>query len=490
MLKSQSSSSNILKNKGLQQMKKGISLWIVTLLIASGSFVLGQNEKNLKNWHKEEVNHIITKAEAAEYRKLKKEEDWEFYINLFWAKRDPTPNTEKNEFKEEYYQRLAHVENTFRYGYNKGTKTEQGKIYLYFGQAKILQQSPSVQASQSLQSDEMWFYPSQPWMKLPKDSYSVVFSHDGVGYAINHTQTNNRVIQAIYKYPETILLYPDLKELPDYTEITTFDPASFEGELIEKVQAADQDIVLVPFEKKTLFIKAENSSSYLTFQYKISPTEDMDTSKNVIFFGKIESETFSFFFRKEKVLVSEQDFFVSHLGFPVPAGDYTLYSGFYTQDKQIYSVKTEKIIVPDFWDQSLTLSSILASTQVQERVKREANEEHDFFTVGAYSLLPQYRQDYGKDDFLNIFYYIYNMALDEKEECSLTIEFELQYGEQKFQLNSQKRQKKVGAGAVLPEGTRIPVSAIPAAGDYILIIKVIDELAQKEAIQTLSFTVL
>jgi len=470
-------------------MKKGIFIWAIILLMVSGSFVLGQNEKKLKNWHKEEVNHIITKAEAGEYKKLKNVEDQELYIELFWAKRDPTPSTKKNEFKEEYYQRFVHVEEAFLYGYNKGTKTEQGKIYLYFGQAKIVQQSPSAQSSQRLQSDEVWFYPSQPWMKLPKTSFSIVFSHDGVGYAINHTLTENRVIQAIYKYSETILLYPDLKELPDYTEVSTFNPTSFEGELIEKVQTGDLDIILVPFEKKTLFIKAENSSSYLTFQYKITPTEDMDTSKNVVFFGKIESETFSFSFRKEKPLIPEQDFFVSHLGFPVPAGDYTLYSGFYTQDKQIYSIKSEKIIVPDFWDQSLALSSILASTQVQERVQRGAGEEHDFFTVGAYSLFPYYSQAYGKDDFLNIFYYIYNMALDEKEECSLTIEFELQYGEQKFQLNSQNRQKKVGAGSILPEGTRIPVSALPAAGDYVLVVRVTDELTKKVATQTLNFTV-
>ncbi len=471
-------------------MKKGIFFLAVILLMAAGSFALGQNEKKLKNWHKEKVNHIITKPEAAEFRKLKKEEDRELFIQLFWAKRDPTPNTKKNEFKEKYYLRLAHVEETFRYGYNKGSRTEQGKIYLYFGQAKILQQSPSTQASQRLQTDEVWLYPSQPWMKLPKDFYSIVFSHDGVGFTINNTLTSNRVMQAIYKYPETILLYPDLKELPDYTGISTFEPTPFERELLEKVQIEGLEMSLIPFEKKALFIKAENSSSYLTFQYKISPTEDMDTTKNIIFFGKIESETFSFSFRREKPLVSEQDFFVSHLGFPVPAGDYTLYSGFYTQDKQIYSVKTEKITVPDFWGQSLALSSILASTQVQERVKRETGEEHDFFTVGVYSLTPQYRQAYGKDDFLNIFYYVYNMALDEKEECSLTIEFEFQYGEQKFPLDPQKRQQKVGAGSVYPEGTRFPVSALPAAGDYVLVVRVTDELTKNVATQTLSFTVL
>lgn len=474
-------------------MIKRISFCAAIYIMTFGSFVLAQSEKILKNWHKEEVIHIITKAESNEYKKLKNEEDQKLYIDLFWAKRDPTPNTRKNEFKELYYQRLAYAEKAFLYGLNRGTKTEQGKIYLYFGQAKIVQQSPSSQLSQRLQSDEVWFYPSQPWMKLPKTSFSIVFSYDGVGYAINHTLTENRVIQAIYKYSETILLNPDLKALPDYLDSTTFDPTSFEGELLKIIRNTDtasgQDLVLLPFEKKAQFIKAENSNSYLTFQYKISPPEDMDTSENVIFFGKIESETFSFSFRKELPLVAEQDFFVSHLGFPVPAGDYTLYSGLYTQDKQFHSIKSEKITVPDFWDESLALSSILASTEVQERVQRDGSEEHDFFTFGAYSLTPRYIQDYGKEDFLNVFYYIYNMTLDEKEECSLTIEFELQYGEQKFQLNPQKRQKKVGVGSVIPEGTRIPVSAIPATGDYVLTIKVTDELAKKVATQSLNFVV-
>lgn len=470
-------------------MNKRFFLWIAAFLFTAGSMAVGQNVKNLRNWHREEVTHIITKSEAAEYRKLKKDEDRKNFIELFWAKRDPTPSTEKNEFREVYYARLAHVEKTFRYGYNTGSTTDQGKIYLYFGQARILQQSPSAQAAQSLQTDEVWLYPSQPWMNFPKDTYSVVFSHDGVGYTINHTKTDNRVIQAIYKYPETILLHPDLKEIPDYTEISAFEPGSFEAGLIEKVQTAEAETAFLPFENKALFIKAENSSSYMTFLIKIPPTGGLNADKNLFFFGKIESEAFSYSFRREKPLIVEQDYFMSHLGFPIPAGDYTLYLGFYSPDKEISSVKMEKITVPDFWNQSLALSSILASTQVQERVVRVSDEEHDFFTVGAYSLNPQYGQDYGKENFLNIFYYIYNMALDDKDMCSLTIEFEIQYGEQKFQLDPQKRQKKVAEGVILPEGTRIPVSALPAAGEYTLVIKVTDELAKKVATETLSFTV-
>jgi len=266
-------------------MKKGIFFLAVILLMAAGSFVLGQNEKKLKNWHKEEVNHIITKSEAAEFRKLKKEEDREFYTELFWAKRDPTPLTEKNEFKEEFYRRLAYVNKAFIYGYNRGAATDMGKVWLYFGQpARVFRQDPRV---------TIWVYPSQPWMDIPKDTFSfvftavesksvnreedrtrdIVFSMDRDGYVLNVQKTDSRSISAFYAYPKVIILHPDLKELPEYRKVISFSPGSFEGKLIQQVKSTQENIIQIPFEKKTIFTKAKNKSSYLTILVKIDPTE-------------------------------------------------------------------------------------------------------------------------------------------------------------------------------------------------------------------------
>ncbi len=453
----------------------------------------------------DEVNPIITDAEKAEFNKLKKEKEKEFFIKLFWAKRDPTPQTEKNELKEEYYKRLSHVKKAYIYGYKKGAETDMGKAYLYFGNPKVFHQSasspgidqtPPREDSPSMHTQrdfptQMWLYPTLPWMNIPKEGFHLVFSHDGVGYVLDREKTETRAMQAFYAYPEKILFFPDLKELPKRRKIITFSPDSFEGKLIQKLKSTQEDIVQIPFEKKAIFTKAENNSSYLTILLKIDPAEKKEIiEKKLNFFGRVESESYFYDFSEEKAPLKEKGYFISQVGLPLRPGAYKLYLGFYSPDKETYSIKVDNLEVPDFWTQELALSSLLVSSQVKEVIAKAKKEEFNVFSLGRYSLLPIYSHELSKEESLNIFYYIYNPALDENQNCSLTIKLGLQSGEKKFELNPQKRQKKVGEEGALLEGHQIPLSALPESGEYQLTIKVTDEIAKKTVSKKLKFILL
>jgi len=473
-----------------------ISIFLILLNLSA------KKKDKYEKWLKEEVNLIIADAEKTEFKKLKKEKDKEFFIKLFWAKRDPTPQTEKNEFKEEYYRRLSYVNKAFIFGYNRGSATDMGKIYLCFGQpAKVYRQDPRV---------IIWIYPTQPWMNLPKGTYSVVFSAvrtdwvnkeaertkeiasslDRDGYVINRSQTDFRVLEAFYSFPERVSLYPDLKKLPEWKKVVTFSPESFEGKLIQQVKTTQENIIQIPFEKEVLFIKAENESSYLTFLLKVDPGEKKEAvQKKLIFFGRLESEVHSSDFRQEMALTKEKDYFISQVGFPAMPGKYKLFYGFYAKDKNTYSIKMEQVEVPNFWSQELALSSLLASSQVQEVKVAKKKKEFDVFSLGRYTLFPRFSQEYTKDEFLNVFYYIYNVAVDENQNCSLLIELELRKGEKKFKMNPPKKQQKLKEGDALLEGTQIPLSALPESGEYELLVKVTDEVAKKTAMEKLRFSV-
>ncbi|NIO48031.1 MAG: GWxTD domain-containing protein [Candidatus Aminicenantes bacterium] len=453
----------------------------------------------------DEVNPIITDAEKAEFKELKKEKEKEFFTKLFWAKRDPTPQTEKNELKEEYYKRLSHVKKAYIYGYKKGAATDMGKAYLYFGKPKLFHakapvpgadQTPPRVDSPSMHTErefppQMWIYPTLPWMNIPKEGFNLIFSHDGLGYVLDREKTETRAMQAFYAYPEKILLFPDLKEIPKRRKIVTFSPESFEGKLIQKLKSAQEDIVQIPFEKKTIFTKAENESSYLTILLKIDTAEKKEIiEKKLNFFARVESESYFYDFSEEKAPIKEKDYFISQVGLPLRPGEYKLYLGFYSPDKKTYSIKADNIEVPDFWTQELAFSSLLASSQVQEVTAAAKKEEFDVFSLGRYSLLPLYGQEYTKEESLNIFYYIYNPAVDENQNCSLTIELELQLGEKKFNLNPQKIQRKVGEVRAILEGHQIPLSALPESGEYQLIVKVTDEITKKTVSKKLKFILL
>ena len=112
------------------------------------------------------------------------------------------------------------------------------------------------------------------------------------------------------------------------------------------------------------------------------------------------------------------------------------------------------------------------------------------FSIGRYLLEPRFIHEYSKDDFLNLFYYIYNMASDENQSCSLLIELELQKGEKRFQLNPQRKSLKIAETTTLVEGTRIPLSALPEPGEYELTVRVTDELANTSVSRKFQFKLL
>lgn len=451
---------------------------------------LEAKKKDLYEKWLKDVAAIITDSEKEEYRRLKKDRDKEDFIQLFWARRDPTPQTEKNEFREEYFERLSYVEKSFLYGYKKGAETDMGKVYLYFGKPRVLHLSPVATGAEQPFPPEIWIYPTQPWMNIPQDTFSFVFTHDGMGYVLDRTRTDNRAMQAFFSYPERALLHPELKELSELRKVVSLSPDSFEGTLIDQVRTTEQDIVQIPFEYTAIFTKAENLSSYLTFLLKLEPGDKLETlPPTLILFGRAESESRGYDFRQEKALLKENGHSLSWAGLPLLPGKYTVFLGLSTPDSSVYSLKREVVTVPNFWTSELAMSSFLATFEVREEKTPQKKEGYDVFSLGPYSLTPHFSQEYSRDQSLNIFYYIYNMAADDNQNCSLLIAMELAWGEQRLQLNPQRRNRHVDEEAVLLEGTQIPLSALPGSGAYELTIRVVDEISQQSASQTLKFTV-
>ncbi len=62
-----------------------------------------------KKWLEEEVGYIITDEERTAFLRLMNNEEREQFIEQFWLTRDPTPDTQENEFKEEHYRRIAYA---------------------------------------------------------------------------------------------------------------------------------------------------------------------------------------------------------------------------------------------------------------------------------------------------------------------------------------------------------------------------------------------
>ena len=96
----------------------------------------------LKRWAAAEVPYIISDAERKAYAKLKTNEERENFITSFWRNRNPNPDSEENEYREAYYERIAYANEHFSSGI-PGWKTDRGRIYITWGKPDSVDSSPS-----------------------------------------------------------------------------------------------------------------------------------------------------------------------------------------------------------------------------------------------------------------------------------------------------------------------------------------------------------
>lgn len=99
-------------------------------------------ESPWKQWLDVDVAYIITDEERQAFKRLNTDEERQQFVEQFWLRRDPTPDTEENEFKEEHYRRIAYANEHYASGI-PGWKTDRGRIYITFGPPDEIESHPS-----------------------------------------------------------------------------------------------------------------------------------------------------------------------------------------------------------------------------------------------------------------------------------------------------------------------------------------------------------
>ena len=120
-----------------------------------------------KDWVSKDVRYIITPEEKKAFSQLATNEERENFIENFWRRRDPNPDTEENEYREEYYERIAYANEMFSSG-KPGWMTDRGKIYITWGKPDSVESRPMGGAydrpawegggTTTTYPFELWFY--------------------------------------------------------------------------------------------------------------------------------------------------------------------------------------------------------------------------------------------------------------------------------------------------------------------------------------------
>jgi len=159
-------------------MKKYFLLASILIFLVAPTLAKDKLPQEHKDWL-ELVSPIITKIEKDVFLKLKTNLERDKFIQLFWKKRDPLPDTQENEFYKEYMARIRFADLNFGRGaVKKGSQTERGYFYLLLG-------PPIERQMYATQSDiwplELWHYKGEQEYGLPPFFYLIFYQPKGIG---------------------------------------------------------------------------------------------------------------------------------------------------------------------------------------------------------------------------------------------------------------------------------------------------------------------
>src|SRR5947209_1221511 len=102
----------------------------------------GELKGSYKTWLDQDVRWIITDQEMQAFKHLSNDEERDQFIENFWLRRNPNPDSPENEYREEHYARIAYANEHFAAG-KPGWRTDRGHIYIAYGKPDNIDSHPS-----------------------------------------------------------------------------------------------------------------------------------------------------------------------------------------------------------------------------------------------------------------------------------------------------------------------------------------------------------
>jgi GWxTD domain-containing protein len=467
---------------------------LVLFVLSRAAQAGGQKEADkYDQWLKEEVKLLITPEEEAAFKKLSGDEEKDRFIELFWTKRDPSPGSQENEFKDEWYKRLDYVTKTYSSGsVSRGWHTDMGRVYMIFGppfRVRAGEGGPKADPSGGTQIEappEMWMYQPMPALGL-NSAFTITFRNYQYGYDLDQ-QTPQGIHRAMEVFPKVVLFSPDLKETPAYKY--ALEENSAEGKMIQEFMATGQEKKQINLEWLPIFTRALGGSTYVTLLVQIDPqTMDRKKLREVTFFGRLTGEGTEVqdFLKTVKVGQDKADKLVLAFGFPARPGQAVLYLGAEDKDRQNHTLVKSVLDVQDFGNDELSTSTLVLSSRVVPRSKEDAKEEFSPYLTNDYRATPRWGNVFSPTESMSVLFHIYN-AKAREGEVDLAIEYFLTSQEVSYRLNPQAIKTKIEEGKTVAGGTEIPLSPLKP-GKYTFKVRVMDKVADKTIERAAEFVV-
>jgi GWxTD domain-containing protein len=447
-----------------------------------------ENAKSLKRelrgeyrkWLDEDVRWIITDDERKAFMQLSNNEERDQFIEAFWQRRNPNPDSEDNEFKDEHYRRIEYANEHFPAG-KPGWMTDRGRIYIVYGPADEIESHPSGGTYERPMEEgggETSTYPFEQWRyryiegigqeviiefvdtcmcgdyhmtmdRSEKDALKNVPNagltmYEQMGMSTKASRFNGGLEQLGAGPASSDLQTKQFDRLEQFAKLNQAPAVKFKD--LEEIVSHKISYNSMPFDVRTDFVKITSDTVLVPITVQLRNRDITFTNKDgvqhgvVNIFGRLTTLA-------GKVAQTFEDTVVADVPaelLPREVENSKIYSkavplrpGRYRLDLVVKDVNGDRmgtwsrsIIVPDFSDDKLASSSLILADDVEPVPSRSVGT--GMFVIGTTKVRPRVAPSDGKPmsfkrgQKVNFWMQVYNLSLDEKtHKPSATFEYDI-----------------------------------------------------------------
>lgn len=448
-----------------------------------------QNAKSLrkelgtsyKKWLDQDVRWIITDDERKAFMQLSNNEERDQFIEAFWQRRNPNPDSEDNEFKDEHYRRIEYANEHFAAG-KPGWMTDRGRIYIVYGPADEIESHPSGGSYERPMEEgggETSTYPFEDWRyrylegigqeviiefvdscmcgdyhmtmdRSEKDALKNVPNagltlYEQMGMSSKADRFSGGGLEQLGRGPNSAdLQTKQFDRLEQFAKLNAAPAVKFKD--LEEVVQHKISYNTMPFDVRTDFVKITSDTVLVPVTVQLRNRDITFTNKDgvqhgvVNIFGRLTTLS-------GKVAQTFEDTVVADVPaelLPREVENSKIYwkavplkSGRYRLDLVVKDVNGDRmgtwsrsIIVPDFSDDKLASSSLIVADDVEAVPSK--NVGTGMFVIGTTKVRPRVAPSDGKPvsfkrgQKVNFWMQVYNLSVDEKtHKPSATFEYDI-----------------------------------------------------------------
>jgi GWxTD domain-containing protein len=503
--------------------------------------------KTYRKWLDEDVRWIITDEEKSAFMQLSNDEERDQFIEAFWQRRDPTPDTEENEFKEEHYRRIAYANEHYPAGI-PGWKTDRGRTYIVFGPADEIDSHPSGGSYERPMEEgggETSTFPFETWRyrylegigqeviiefvdtcmcgdyhmtmdRSEKDALKYtpnagLTMYEQMGMASKADRFSGGGIEQLGKSPfNSDLQSKQFDRLEQFAKLQAAPAVKFKD--LEEVVRHKISVNLMPFDVRADFVKVTSDTVLVPVTIQIK-------NRDVTFQNKdgVERGTVNIFGRVTTLTGKIVQTFEDTVQVDVPvellpktAENSSVYwkalplrisQNRYRLDIVVKDVNGDRtgswshaITIPDFSEDKLSSSTLIIADQMEPVATKNVGTGN--FVIGTTKVRPRVAPSDGKpiafkrSQKMNFWMQVYNLSVDEKtHKPSATIEYNVTDANNKAVIHTVESTDTMGnvGDQVTLQKTLSAANLQP--GLYKIEIKVNDNLSKQMVDPTATFAV-